>query len=122
VSTFRTVVPVVAASWLAVFAFGLSACKRVETIDAPDANVPCNAGAHVFCAPDASVGCGTSDEPDKRIAQLPPGVYATGCVANFVSADKDLGGDCIVTAICRCNEGIDGGSDASVGPHWTCFP
>jgi hypothetical protein len=101
----------------------VAACKSASFEDAPDANVPCNAGAHVFCAADASAGCGTAGEPDKRIGQLPPGIYNTGCVANFVTGEKDTGGDCIVSSICRCSEPVDAGPDAAPGlPHWTCFP
>ncbi len=103
-----------------VFVFQISAC-RVSTSDAPDANQPCQPGPHPFCPGDASEGCGTANEPEPLVAQIPPGVYATGCVVDIVSADKYIGGDCR-TSICRCDAPDDAGPDAAPGrPHWTCF-
>jgi hypothetical protein len=101
-----------------------AACKGAAFDDAPDADVPCNAGAHAFCSPDAGTGCGTAGEADKRLQQIPQGIYATGCTVNFVTAEKDQGGDCIVSSICRCNGPDDGGApdSSSAQPHWTCFP
>jgi hypothetical protein len=102
-------------------------CKKAQLEDAPDANISCNPGAHVFCAPDAATGCPVQpNDPEKHLAKLPPGTYATGCVANFVAEDRDIGGDCVVEAICRCSEPTsgDGGVDQEGGipAHWTCFP
>jgi hypothetical protein len=47
-----------------------------------------------------------------------------GCTANYVTGEKDQGGDCIVSSICRCNGPDDASApDSSAGqPHWTCFP
>ncbi len=104
-----------------VFVFETTAC-RVKTEDAPDANQPCIAGPHPFCPGDASAGCGTENNPDKLVQQIPPGVYATGCVVDIVTPAKDIGGDC-KTSICRCDAPDDAGVDAAPGqPHWTCFP
>jgi len=110
---------------LAGFASGLgSACKSASLDDAPDAQKECGAGAHVFCDPDATTGCTVGPtETDSRLKQLAQGVYAVGCTANYVSDEHDISGDCVVQAICRCNDPLDAGPDAAPEPpHWTCFP
>ena len=108
---------------LALALFALGGCKKADVEDAPDADVPCNAGPHVFC--DAGVpvdqGCTAAPgDPDKRIGQMTPGTYPVGCTANFVGDSRDVGGDCRVEAICKCMAGVDGGTPATT--KWMCFP
>jgi hypothetical protein len=132
VTAHRTALSVLLLSMILVPVGGLalssSGCKRATLEEAPDGAVSCNAGAHVFCAPDAPVGCAVAPgETDPRLSQIAPGTYAVGCVANFVAPQRDVGGDCVVDAICRCNEPSsgDGAVDpdaAPPAPHWTCFP
>jgi hypothetical protein len=127
VSSARTIAAsgaLVAAAALAFLVHGSAACKSAAFDDAPDADIPCNAGPHVFCSPDAGTGCGTAGASDKRLQQLPQGIYGVGCTANYVTGEKDQGGDCIVSSICRCNGPDDGGAPDSgaAQPHWTCFP
>lgn len=95
-------------------------CKRQELEETPDAEVRCPAGAYIFCeagAP-ADQGCAVPAQ-DPRLAPIAPGAYPLGCVVNFVSAGRDVGGDCRVDGICRCNPAEDGGIPT---PHWSCFP
>jgi hypothetical protein len=99
----------------------LVACKEQALEDTPDADIKCAAGAHVFCGPTAAPGEGctiTGAETDARLKQIAPGTYPLACVANFVSPVRDVGGDCRVDAICRCQVG----DDASVQTAWHCFP
>jgi hypothetical protein len=102
--------------------FALVGCKKATLDPTPDASIACAAGAHVFCQGNAppDVGCPIAPgDPDKRLQQIGPGSYPIGCVANFVSDVRDVGGDCVVESICRCNAPEDGGA---VPGHWTCFP
>jgi hypothetical protein len=100
----------------------LGGCKKATLEDAPDASIRCAQGAHVFCEagvpPDQGCTIAAGDI-DKRLGQIGAGTYPIGCVANFVSDYRDVGGDCVVSDICRCNAPVDGGAPTA---HWTCFP
>lgn len=103
---------------LAVVFLVATACNTAKLEDTPDATVRCNSGAHVFCAADAGAGCViAATETNASLKQLAPGTYVQGCVANFVAEDRDQGGDCLVSTICRCQLPGDGG----IEPQWACF-
>ncbi len=94
----------------------LAACNKADLTDAPDADTPCSAGAHAFCAADASVGCTVvPNDPNPLLKQLAPGTYAPTCVANFVGDSRDPGGDCMYDT-CLCVADQDGGTGAT----WNC--
>lgn len=94
----------------------LAACNKADLTDAPDADMPCNAGAHAFCNADAAAGCTIGPgEPNPYLKQLAPGTYAPSCVANFVEQSRDPGGDCVYNT-CLCVANPDGGAGAT----WNC--
>ena len=95
----------------------LAACNKADLTDAPDADTPCNAGAHAFCNADAAVGCTVAPgEPNPLVKQLAPGTYPASCVANFVGEARDPGGDCVYNT-CLCMPNPDGGT---TGATWNC--
>ena len=106
-----------------------ASCKPVEVIDPPDSSdlLPrCEKEPIAFCdamAPDPA-NC-TGDPASKSpVVQglLTDASYPVGCVANLIAPIQG-GGDCRVTATCRCVP-FDAGSEAGPGPAnaWSCFP
>jgi hypothetical protein len=118
----RSAIPFLIAIALAMVAFAFS-CATADFKEAQDGGKTkiCSQDPIVFCeagAPSKSCDVGTA-EADPRLARLPPGSYADKCVVNFLAAGHDDNGECILAAVCKCE---DTAFDAAAPPTWVCGP
>jgi hypothetical protein len=82
----------------------------------------CRQGPLVFCDAGANDGrhctvIGT--ESDARLKRLTPGNYDDKCVVNFLAPGHDVNGECILAAVCKCQ---DTSYDAAAAPEFVCGP
>jgi hypothetical protein len=118
----RTAIPFLVALIAAAVAFAFS-CATADFKDAADGGKTkiCSQDPIVFCeagVPSKSCDVGTA-ESDPRLSRLAPGSYADHCVVNFLGTGHDDNGDCILAAVCKCE---DTAFDAAAPPTWVCGP
>lgn len=118
------VVAAVAAAIGAVALFSQFSCATADFKDISDSGrtKECRQGPLVFC------DAGTNDsrncivigtETDERLKLLTPGKYPDTCVVNYLAPGHDINGECILAAVCKCEDTSD---DAAAPPEFVCRP